>query len=101
MPLKDLSGKKAIDLEPEDFEKLFCQHCLEYRSATGATRRYSGARLSWTAGFGIPFIGGGTIHNRIAYQGKWEGGRESLDNRPPLFAQRGVRKEGYGHNLPL
>ena len=30
MPLKDLSGKTVHDLDPEDFEKLFCQHCLEY-----------------------------------------------------------------------
>ena len=27
MPLKDLSGKRAYDLDREDFEKLFCQQC--------------------------------------------------------------------------
>lgn len=27
MPLKDLSGKTVYDLEPEDFEKLFCRLC--------------------------------------------------------------------------
>jgi len=30
MPLKDLSGKTVYDLDREDFEKLFCQHCKEY-----------------------------------------------------------------------
>ena len=29
MPLKDLSGKTAYELEPEDFEKLFCRQCKE------------------------------------------------------------------------
>ena len=28
-PLKDLSGKTAYDLDREDFEKLFCQHCKD------------------------------------------------------------------------
>ena len=27
MPLKDLSGKKACDLDREDFEKLYCRQC--------------------------------------------------------------------------
>ena len=31
MPLKDLSGKTAHDLDREDFEKLFCQRCCEYQ----------------------------------------------------------------------
>ncbi|MBI4286311.1 MAG: hypothetical protein HY670_10525 [Chloroflexi bacterium] len=25
--MKDLSGKTVYDLEPEDFEKLFCRQC--------------------------------------------------------------------------
>ena len=29
MPLKDLAGKTVYDLEREDFEKLFCQHCKD------------------------------------------------------------------------
>ena len=29
MSLKDLSGKTVYDLEPEDFDKLFCQVCKE------------------------------------------------------------------------
>lgn len=29
MPLKDLTGKTVYELEPEDFEKLFCQQCKE------------------------------------------------------------------------
>jgi hypothetical protein len=33
MPLKDLSGKTVHDLEPEDFEKLFCRQCRYYRWA--------------------------------------------------------------------
>ena len=31
MPLKDLTGKTVYDLELEDFEKLFCQQCKDYR----------------------------------------------------------------------
>jgi len=31
MPLKDLGGKTVYDLEPEDFEKLFCCQCRYYR----------------------------------------------------------------------
>ena len=34
MPLKDLSGKTVSELEPEDFEKLFCQQCKEYQSCS-------------------------------------------------------------------
>ena len=30
MPLKDLSGKSVLDLDREDFEKLFCHQCHEY-----------------------------------------------------------------------
>lgn len=30
MALKDLSGKTVYELEGEDFEMLFCQHCKEY-----------------------------------------------------------------------
>jgi hypothetical protein len=32
MPWKDLSGKTVYDLEPEDFEKLFCWQCRYYPS---------------------------------------------------------------------
>ena len=31
MPLKDLIGQTVYELELEDFEKLFCQHCHEYK----------------------------------------------------------------------
>jgi len=31
MALKDLSGKTVYDLDREDFDKLFCRHCLEYQ----------------------------------------------------------------------
>lgn len=34
MPLKDLSGKTVHDLEPEDFEQLFCVYC-RYRADCG------------------------------------------------------------------
>ena len=44
MPLKDLSGKKAIDLEPEDFEKLFCQHCLEYQECDRSDQKILGCK---------------------------------------------------------
>ena len=29
MPLKDLSGKTVLDLDREDFEKLFCRQCRD------------------------------------------------------------------------
>ena len=29
MALKDLTGKTALDLEQEDFERLFCQQCKD------------------------------------------------------------------------
>jgi len=29
MPLKDLTGKTVYDLEQEDFEELYCQHCKD------------------------------------------------------------------------
>jgi len=29
MALKDLAGKDVYDLEFEDFEKLYCQHCKD------------------------------------------------------------------------
>jgi hypothetical protein len=29
MPLKDLTGKTIYDLEPDDFDKLFCRMCKE------------------------------------------------------------------------
>ena len=32
MALKDLSGKSVHDLDREDFEQLFCVHCLEYQN---------------------------------------------------------------------
>ena len=31
MPLKDLSGKTVHDLDREDFEKLFCELCCQYK----------------------------------------------------------------------
>ena len=30
MPLKDLSGKTAYELDREDFEKLFCRCCKDF-----------------------------------------------------------------------
>ncbi|MBA7466767.1 hypothetical protein ES707_01957 [subsurface metagenome] len=44
MSLKDLSGKKAIDLEPEDFEKLFCQHCHEYEDCPRDLKKMLGCK---------------------------------------------------------
>ena len=46
MTLKDLSGKSVYGLDREDFEKLFCQHCLEYEECP----------ISWTLDCGICFI---------------------------------------------
>jgi len=56
MPLKDLSGKKAIDLDREDFEKLFCQHCLEYQECDRSDQkitRLQGFRGHWTMGYSL------------------------------------------------
>lgn len=39
MALKDLSGKSVYDLDPEDFEKLFCQNCKAYYQAERETAR--------------------------------------------------------------
>jgi len=44
MPLKDLSGKSALDLEREDFEKLFCQHCLEYEECDRSNEKILGCK---------------------------------------------------------
>jgi hypothetical protein len=44
MPLKDLSGKTVFDLEQEDFEKLFCCHCREYKSCDRSAQKIAGCR---------------------------------------------------------
>ena len=45
MPLKDLSGKTVYDLDREDFEKLFCQHCREYPKCPRDELRLKGCKL--------------------------------------------------------
>ena len=42
--LKDLSGKSALDLEREDFEKLFCQHCHEYEECDRSDDKILGCK---------------------------------------------------------
>ena len=44
MPLKDLSGKSARDLDREDFEKLFCQHCHEYEECPRDDKKILGCK---------------------------------------------------------
>ena len=44
MPLKDLSGKTAHDLDREDFEKLFCQQCQEYQDCSRDDRKILGCK---------------------------------------------------------
>ncbi len=45
MPLKDLSGKTVLDLDREDFEKLFCQQCKEYPQCPRDDLRIRGCKL--------------------------------------------------------
>lgn len=44
MSLKDLSGKTALDLDREDFEKLFCQHCHEYEECDRSDSKILGCK---------------------------------------------------------
>jgi len=44
MPLKDLSGKTAHDLDREDFEKLFCQRCCEYADCPRDDKKILGCK---------------------------------------------------------
>lgn len=44
MPLKDLSGKSVVDLEREDFEKLFCCHCHEYEFCDRSDHKIRGCK---------------------------------------------------------
>ena len=45
MPVKDLIGKTVYDLEPEDFEKLFCQQCKEYSQCPRDELKLTGCKL--------------------------------------------------------
>ncbi len=42
--LKDLRGKRALDLDREDFEKLFCQHCHEYEECERSDKKILGCK---------------------------------------------------------
>jgi len=44
MPLKDLSGKTVLDLDREDFEKLFCRQCHEYNDCPRDDRKILGCK---------------------------------------------------------
>jgi hypothetical protein len=44
MPLKDLSGKTAYELDREDFEKLFCQQCREYDDCSRDDKKILGCK---------------------------------------------------------
>ena len=44
MGLKDLSGKTVYELESEDFEKLFCQHCEEYQDCPKDDKKILGCK---------------------------------------------------------
>jgi len=44
MPLKDLSGKTAYDLDREDFEMLFCQQCHEYEGCPRDDKKILGCK---------------------------------------------------------
>jgi len=42
--LKDLRGKRALDLDREDFDKLFCQHCCEYEECPRDDKKILGCK---------------------------------------------------------
>jgi len=44
MPLKDLGGKTAYDLEREESEKLFCWRCHEYETCSGDEKNILGCK---------------------------------------------------------
>jgi len=44
MPLKDLSGKTAYELDREDFVKLFCQQCHEYDDCNRDDKKILGCK---------------------------------------------------------
>jgi len=44
MPLKDLSGKTARDLDREEFEQLFCVHCQEYQDCPRDDKKMLGCK---------------------------------------------------------
>ena len=44
MPLKDFSGKTVYDLDREDFERLFCQHCHEYEECDRNDKKILGCK---------------------------------------------------------
>ena len=44
MPLKDLSGKTVLDLDREDFEKLFCQQWHEYDDCNRDDKKILGCK---------------------------------------------------------
>ena len=44
MALKDLSGKTVHDLDREDFEQLFCVHCLEYEHCSRDRLKIAGCK---------------------------------------------------------
>jgi len=37
--IQDLKGKTVYELEPEEFEKLFCQRCCDYGSYRSVLRQ--------------------------------------------------------------
>jgi len=54
VPLKDLSGKSVRDLDREDFDKLFCQHCLEYQECPRDDKKVLGCK-AFVDNCGTPF----------------------------------------------
>ena len=44
MPLKDLRGKTAHDLDREDFEKLFCERCCECEDCPKSDEKILGCK---------------------------------------------------------
>ena len=42
--LKSLKGKTIYDLNPEEFDKLFCQHCHEYEECPRDDKKILGCK---------------------------------------------------------
>ena len=56
LPL-DLSGKKAIDLDREDFERLFCKLCNEYKHCPRDDKKILGCKAFVDSGLWDKFYG--------------------------------------------
>ncbi len=55
--IQDLKGKTVYELEPEEFEKLFCQRCCDYGSCSRKPTRMVHCRVLVEVGRWSEFYG--------------------------------------------